>query len=52
VRFIGMDTSSTIFTNSSQLLSSADDVVVVVRNAVKEKFVAFEEEVKSESERR
>ena len=45
VRFIGMDTSSTIFTKSNQLLGFADDVDVVGRNmdAVKEKFVAFEE---------
>jgi sorting nexin-29 len=39
-----MDTSSTIFTKSSQLLGFADDLDIVGRNmeVVKEKFVALE----------
>jgi len=42
-----MDTSSTIFTKSSQLLGFADDLDIVGRNmeVVKEKFVALERKV-------
>ena len=44
VRTMDMDSSSTIFTKSSQLLGFADDLDVVGRNTdvVKEKFIALE----------
>jgi hypothetical protein len=44
VRAMDMDTSSTIFTKSSQLLGFADDLDIIGRSveAVKEKFVALE----------
>lgn len=44
VRTMGMDTSSTIFTKSSQLLGYADDLDIIGRNmeAVKEKFIAMD----------
>ena len=40
-----MDTNSSIFTKSSQLLGYADDLDIIGRNmeAVKEKFTALEE---------
>ena len=45
VRTMAIDTSSTIFTKSSQLLGFADDLDIMGRNMeiVKEKFVALDE---------